>query len=398
MARVLFTWELGRGSGHLLSMLPLAKGLAARGHDVFVAVKNVLRASAVFEGVHVALLQAPIGLEAPTLYRSPANHAQIIANLGFGDDRDLHALTAAWRNLYCLIRPDLIVFDHSPAAMLAARGTPAKRLVIGTGFCCPPDISPFPVLPTDFPADAHDSVRVIEQEILDRVNRLLHRCRQPSLERLAQLYSQVDETFLNTFPELDHYPVRPDTRYWGPVHESGGATPDWPAGSGTRVYAYLKPFPALPQLLKTLNDRRLPTLVYADKIDEDVQRQFSSETLRFEKRRLDLQLVGRQCDLAIVNATHGTTSTLLLHGRPLLLVPLHLEQGLTGTAVRRLGAGEMVRHDSGAEADIHRKLDAMLAKRHYGEAARRFANKYASFDAAQQRHEMLLRTEALLHS
>jgi hypothetical protein len=38
MGIVLLSWELGGGAGHLINLLPLAKGLAARGHKVFAAM------------------------------------------------------------------------------------------------------------------------------------------------------------------------------------------------------------------------------------------------------------------------------------------------------------------------------------------------------------------------
>ena len=46
MATVMFDWEQGGGLGHLMQMLPLAEGLARRGHRVFMAVRELVGASA----------------------------------------------------------------------------------------------------------------------------------------------------------------------------------------------------------------------------------------------------------------------------------------------------------------------------------------------------------------
>ena len=193
--------------------------------------------------------------------------------------------------------------------------------------------------------------------------------------------------------------MRPLLRYWGPVNGSGGKPPQWPGGRGKRVYAYLKNFPALPDLLKALNDRGNPTLVFVDGIDRATQQRFASPTLRFEDERLDLAQVGRECDLAILNANHGTLSQLLLAGRPVLQLPLALEQRLLAEAVCRLGAGEIAPPMSGKAEVIERKLDRMLSDdegERYAQAARRFAAAHADFDPQRQRQEMLERVEQLL--
>lgn len=238
MATVLFAWELGGGLGHLLQILPLAEGMSRRGHQVYVALRhlNAAAAAEVFGRCGVRFLQAPYSPPAPPRVRPTHGFAQLLANVGFGDDRELLALASAWRNLFRLVRPDLVVFDHSPSALLASRAGPSRRVLLGTGFFCPPDGRPFAPLRAGTRDDQGEAVLAAEDHVLANVNRLLSHWKLAPLDRLARLYADVDDTFLTTFPELDHYGTRAGLRYRGPVNGSGGKPIAWPGG-GKRVYA-----------------------------------------------------------------------------------------------------------------------------------------------------------------
>src|SRR6478672_7698711 len=145
MPTILFTWEQGGGLGHIVPMLPIARGLAARGHRVFMALRDLSRARAVFEEDSIHLLQAPFKVGAPDFPILPSmNFAHLLHNIGFADVRELGAMAEAWGNFYSMVRPDLILFDHSPTALLASRAHGSRKAMLGQGFFSPPDQSPLP--------------------------------------------------------------------------------------------------------------------------------------------------------------------------------------------------------------------------------------------------------------
>ena len=106
----------------------------------------------------------------------------------------------------------------------------------------------------------------------------------------------------------------------------------------------------------------------------------------------------------MLHAGQGATAAVLLAasgtgdcpraGKPILQIPLVLEQRLTADAVVRLGAGE--RAAANDPAAVGEKLDAMLASDRYATAARSFAAKYVDFDPAAQVERMAARVEELL--
>jgi UDP:flavonoid glycosyltransferase YjiC (YdhE family) len=119
-----------------------------------------------------------------------------------------------------------------------------------------------------------------------------------------------------------------------------------------------------------------------------------SSTLRFEVEPLDLKLVARTCDFAILNGGHGTTASLLLAGKPLLEIPLHLEQSLNAAAVTRLGAGLCA--DLNRPEQILTQFVALLQGEAYATAAQQFASRYAMYDSAAQIERVVRRIESLL--
>jgi hypothetical protein len=213
-ATVVFCWELGGGLGHLMQMLPLAQDLAKAGHRVYVALRDLDRAGALYASAGVSFLQAPVWLSGAAQFARPATFAQMLANCGFGSNAALFARACAWRNLMKMVAPDLVVFDHAPSALLASRGLPdpPRRALIGSGFCSPPDDGgegPWAIVrPEEAAAIGSERLREDDAAVLARCNWVLGKWGSPPLQRLGQLYSEVDENFLTTFPELDHFPGR----------------------------------------------------------------------------------------------------------------------------------------------------------------------------------------------
>ncbi|MBI1373227.1 MAG: hypothetical protein GC159_10890, partial [Phycisphaera sp.] len=119
---------------------------------------------------------------------------------------------------------------------------------------------------------------------------------------------------------------------------------------------------------------------------------FAGPTLRFAERRLDLDAVGDQADLAILNANHATTAELLLKGVPSFHLPISTEQARLADRLESTGAchrASYVDLDSVFSA-LHRMLDDMGSHRIHAEA---FARKHAEFDSETSSRNM---TERIL--
>ena len=374
MAHILMCWELGGDLGHVARMKPLAEALHRHGHRVSFIVRECLPAERLLDPGKFRWFQAPYQNDAVPDPRIPTrNMADVMHNTGFHTSRNLAGRVRAWRALFALLDPDLLVFDHSPTALLAARGLKIPRVILGTGFGIPPAVSPFPAFDAN---DTDSDLTESEARITITVHDVLENMGEAPIARLADIYTAEANVFF-TFRELDHYPARDAGDYWGPTHQDAGIPTAWPGGTGKRVFAYLKPFDTLPALLKTLQESGYPTLIYLGKGAETTRRQFQgASNLAFSERPVDLALAVAKADLVVCHSGHGTISAALLAGKPLLLLPLNMEQRMLSARVIQAGAG--LAAAALAPEGMRQKFQRLVAEPSFTDAARAFAERYAS--------------------
>jgi UDP:flavonoid glycosyltransferase YjiC (YdhE family) len=103
----------------------------------------------------------------------------------------------------------------------------------------------------------------------------------------------------------------------------------------------------------------------------------------------------READVAITYASLATTTAFLLGGKPLLMLPGHLEQFMVARRVVDMGAGILVNPEL-PPGDLAGSLASLFNKAGYRDNARAFAAKYAAFDQSQIIRNLVRRIEELL--
>lgn len=395
MSRIVFCWEQGQNYGHILGFLPCALALRARGHEVVFVLRDLSRAEQILGKHGFKALQAPLWLPRAEGLPPPVSYADILASAGYLDPSGLTGLVKAWRELFQLLDPELMIMDCAPTALLAARGQGIPRAMIGTGFFSPPKLSPLPAIRfwQHLPGP-----RLMQGEavILHGINRALENISQPPLAALRELF-QVEEDFLCTLPELDHYPGREGARYWGPRFAlEEGAEPAWTPGEGPTVFAYVYPgyrlFEPLMQALRALPAR---VLVYAPGIAGRYVRQLASERLAFAQAPVRMASVRSRADVAVCHGGHGTVAAMLLAGRPVLMLPMQVEQEILARRVVELGAGLSVGLEM-QEVNLKRLLKRLLSETGFRESASRLAQAHEGFSQEKQIAAIADRCEELL--
>ncbi len=346
---LVFCWELGMGNGHVGPFERLARRFLQDGWRVVIIARDLSRVARFFHSGEIDAYQAPfkIGRAVPHI-PFPSTFTQLLLNLGYRYEDELRQMVEAWQWLYRHIGPDVILFDHSPTAILAARGLDVPQFTIGHGFYVPVDQQPIACIRLPQEASTDDRIKE-EQALVDRINRIQTRSGRPELPRLGALFSELTDNLLTTFRELDHFGPRVDARYFGIWSISRDADladpPSWPQGDGPKLYAYLKSIPALSELLAWLSQRGVPTIAVLDGASSQGLQQYAGSNIALCDQPVSMDVICRQCDVALTNAGHGTICQLMLSGICQMLVPLTLEQAILSGKVKSLGAGLDARRD-----------------------------------------------------
>ena len=327
--RILFIWELGDGLGHVSRILPLARRLEQAGEICMFAVRNVENSHKLLGESGMTMLQAPI-TQPVTDYDGNAAigaYGDIMETVGYGRVERLHALLSAWDGLYESARPDLIVADYAPTALLAARGR-IPAVAIGDWFTLPPSsLEAFPNLRENGP-------RIPEARLLEVVHEAQ---RRRGASAPAALPGMLDcaAPFIITLPELDCYANARKRPAVGPLTP----LPEPLARMDHEVdyFGYLSlGFRPTVKVLDALAKMPIRGSLYlrdASALQRDAWRE---RGLIIHDSPQDMREMASQSAVMIHHGGLGTVETVFALGRPQMLIPRHLEQGVNAQMAGRL--------------------------------------------------------------
>ena len=389
---ILYAWELGANLGHIGTFLPIARELRVHGYTVHWAVTHPHQAARLLPNAGFEWLQAPT---MPEQRREgpPLSYADILLRFGYADGTDLLGLVVAWRELLRLTRAQVVLADHAPTAILAARSLDIPVMLFGSGFFAPPKVHPTPNMRPWSPVSAAHLLAT-DRQALANINAVLEDFGKPPLDTVAQLF-QVAEDSLLSFPELDHYPARGPARYWGMLPAAVAEDSIWPAVAGPRVFSYLRPeTPHLEAALQTLHGLQGSVLIYAPGLSAELMQRYAASHIAFSPVPVDLNKVTRQADAGLTYASPAATVAFLMAGKPVLMMPGHLEQFLFARRVEEMGAG-LLQNPEQPPQNLAAMLRQVLADPGFRANAGAFAAKYANFDQNAVMAHIVARIEEL---
>lgn len=350
MARILLCWELGSDYQHLLSLHEIARFYYGRGHQIWVAGRDVAKLKRLFFDVKIHILQAPftdssadLGMEK----QAPRSYADFLRRCGFHHSDALSGLVSAWKNLISFIKPNLILCDHAPLALLASRGLTVEgrtvsKVAIGIPFSVPDDNRPAGVF---FPGDlAKQDIVHCEDDLVKVINKVCIELSLPRIKNLADLLADLDSCLFQTYSELDHYGYRSaeqryKTSYVGAVTPVFSEPAVFPHFKGPKIYCHVKGSAETPVLLKTLQAIECSAIVLVDGIPDAIINAHQARHILYIKKPVSMNDVLEKTTFAILNGGINSVSLFMKAGIPVALFPLHIEQFLMTKRIEALNSG-----------------------------------------------------------
>lgn len=374
--RVLAAIELGGNWGHLLRVKPLLETLRGRGHPCALATPEPAAAARMFAGAPVEIFACP------SLNRThpvPAglhfkHYVQILEHCAFGADGVLDSNLRQWVALTRRVRPDVILAEFSPMALLVAHLCRIPVVQVPTGWEAPPAGEVLPLIP---PWQGEDAAPYADQEarLLARLNRQCVAHRVPPFNRVSDLYA-IASQMLCTWPETDHFAPRRHARYIGPIFSADrGHDVGWAAtpATRTRVFIYLVADWRNDALLEALCRADVDAVAVLPGISADAAQRLRASGVRVFDGAVRIDSAVRHARLVISNGGHGLIGASLGAGVPLLMLPRTAEQAML--VDRLVGFG--LAHKFGAPDQFGADLHRALADGNCQAAARAMADRYA---------------------
>lgn len=381
MWRIVIAFEMGGGWGHLLPLRAIAREFVRRGCQVTVLCRAAEKARGVFSGMGIAVEQAPAWEMRKVGFS--LNYAHCVWGNGYWDKEMFRAHFRWWTKRFRSLRPDYVLTDFAPTALLVALTMDLPRGAVGTGFTLPPLTVPAPSL--------HPWLEIGENELSRYEEALAATVKgsHPSVACAADIFRGA-ERFLTIVPETDHYGDRLSDEYWGPLFEKGsdGVCP-WPDGNGLKVFFYLSGANrCLSELTGHFRKRGLLAVGHVRDLPETRRAVMESPTVRLCGSLIDDARASSECDLAVTHGGFHTTVRMLFSGVPLLLCPEQLEQAVLAYRLHKRGLCEFVSFFTEPDR-VAERFDSVASSAVLRRNAALFAEKYAGYDPEQTVREIV---------
>jgi UDP:flavonoid glycosyltransferase YjiC (YdhE family) len=376
--RALLAWEFGAGRTHIGNLLGVGRHLRDAGVQCVATIYDPSFA-AEFAALGIPVVQNyvwPARRRAPVTWqeRPVKTLGDTLANLGFTAPAALGAAIAHYSSLFALTRPDLVIAENAPGALLAARGR-LPAIAFGTGSCLPP------IVGGDFAVHdgAGDAPSWPADQVRDRINTTLQATGRPPLAQLGDLL-RIDGVYPFGPVEFDLYAATRTEPMLPPYTPDLDGPPS--LAQGREIFVYLH---GLIQGHRPVMDGlaaiERPARVYIPGLAE-AERARLPDSWEIERRVVPLREILGRSRCVIHHGGPQLTSICLAAGLPQVIIPKEPDNDTSArfVAARDLGTacavGEVTADWLAASA--HQAYDDLALNQRCELAAPEFARWFAA--------------------
>lgn len=346
--RAILAWEHGGGRGHIAMLRDIAAAL--QDDYAFEAVLYQMDHAAELEPVCTSV-KSGAGLiydPAPASETNglvSATWGDYLADSGFRDVEFLQSRIMWWYLFLSGREPSLLIADHAPISLIAARILGIPVAVSGIGFFVPPPgVTRFPInLP------GHATSRYDEAEILARLNEAAVPFGMEPLQYLPELY-HGGRQLVSTLPMLDFYGDMRQTPLLPPCVDVPLV-----AGSEGRneVFAYLSTTEGNDAgVIEALGSLDVPVRAYMPGINAETTARLAARGVVVERQALSLAAIVSRSRMIFMAGQHGTLCAALTAGLPQVCVPQQREQAFNSRRAAAAGGTKVLESEERSAAQV----------------------------------------------
>jgi len=408
MAKFLFTMLPADDLGLPTRLVPIARTLADRGHEVAMfnpaPAPSRLIAEAGLKNLPMPSRPAPAPAWDVAMLSAAWDVEHFFAAM-YADEEFVRGMTAVYADLirdYC---PDVVVDSFDLLVCLAARGLRVKLATVLQGNFHPASRGFLwwePERPAGLPSAAAALNKVAAEYGLAPEARCV--------DRLAGDLSLIIGT-----PETDPLPTGANVSYIGPIlwQRVDAGLPEWVAAvsrpliwvySGNPRYFGNVPTPAdsivvIRAAIAALSDA--PVQVVLTTGYQELPQEVGTLPSNFRHAAyLPGPAMARHCDLMVHHGGHSSVMTSLMAGTPAVIIPTITERESNARRLAALGAGEVVMPTSADGekqidvAELSAKIHRVLQEPCYRKSAKHVAESMRKYGGAQDAANRLERFAA----
>ncbi len=333
MKRAFIAWEIGGGRGHVVHLATVAASLKRRGFSHTAALVHLEHAGELAPYCETVEQAPQLPYRAPATSDLPgSSYGDWLGLHHFDDPAVVRRAIEAWRARITASRPDIIIAEQAPCAILAARSLSLPAVQVGVPTTAPPaTMITFPPFLVDRDQPIYD-----EAVLRDAVNAAIVDFGLPALPALPAIYS-CDDQVVASIRLLDRYdPWRSRPR----VPPTLGGWQHHGERRREELFVYLSTFDRLdPVILTAIASLKLPArAVIAGNLPMAVA-VLKRRGVKVESEPRAPAEIIRTARVLVHAGNHGMCCLGLRAGLPQVTLSSQMEHRFDGRMLQQAGAG-----------------------------------------------------------